>query len=49
MNNITFTFTSILQDIEIQKTFYNLLKEQGIDVKIESNEVPNAISRDFEY
>ena len=48
-NNITFTFTSILQDIEIQKTFYNLLKEQGIDVKIESNGVPNAISRDFEY
>ena len=36
---ITFTFTSILTDVSIQKRFFSLLAEQGIQVTIESNGV----------
>lgn len=48
-NKMTFTFTSILDDISIQKAFYRELINKGIKVKIQTNEVPYVISEDFEY
>lgn len=38
-NNLIFTFTSVLENINIQKGFFKYLEEQGIDVKVESNGV----------
>ena len=43
-NKMSFTFTSILNDNNIEKTFYNFLKSRGIKVKIESNGVLDDIS-----
>lgn len=43
-NKMSFTFTSILNDNNIEKTFYEFLKSRGIKVKIESNGVLNDIS-----
>ena len=43
-NKMSFTFTSILNDNNIEKTFYNFLKFRGIKVKIESNGVLDDIS-----
>ena len=43
-NKIVFTFTSILQDNKIEKAFYEFLKQKGIKVEIESNEVLDDIS-----
>ena len=36
-NKIVFTFTSILNNCEIEKYFYNFLKERKIEMEIESN------------
>ena len=36
-NKMVFTFTSILNNCEIEKYFYNFLKERKIEVEIESN------------
>ena len=44
-NKMSFTFTSILNDNNIEKTFYEFLKSKGINVKIESNGVLNDISK----
>lgn len=44
-NSIVFTFTSILNDVSIQKRFYEFLIDQGINVEIESNGVLDDISR----
>lgn len=44
-NKIVFTFTSILDDNSIEKTFYNFLKNHGIKVEIESNGVLDDISK----
>ena len=44
-NKMVFTFTSILNDNRIEKSFYNFLKEKRIEVKIESNGVLNDISK----
>ena len=41
---MVFTFTSILKDNKIQKSFYEFLKQKGIKVEIESNGVLNDIS-----
>lgn len=38
-NNLIFTFTSVLENINIQKGFFKYLEEQGIEVKVESNGV----------
>ena len=46
-NNMVFTFTSVLNDNKIEKGFYKFLKEQGINVKIESNGVLDDISREI--
>ena len=43
-NKMSFTFTSILNDNNIEKTFYEFLKCRGIKVKIESNGVLDDIS-----
>jgi len=43
-NKMSFTFTSILNDNKIEKTFYEFLKSRGIKVKIESNGVLDDIS-----
>lgn len=43
-DKIVFTFTSILQNTNIEKRFYNFLIEKGIKVKIESNGVLDDIS-----
>lgn len=48
-DKMTFTFTSILQDIRIQQAFYKTLISKGIKVKIQTNEVPYVISEDFQY
>lgn len=43
-NNIVFTFTSILNNNNIEKGFYNFLKERNINIKIESNGILDDIS-----
>ena len=43
-NNLTVSFTSILNNNKIEKRFYNLLLERNIPTKIESNGVLNDIS-----
>lgn len=45
-NKIVFTFTSILQNNQIEKRFYQFLKEKGIKIEIESNGVLDDISRE---
>ena len=43
-NKMVFTFTSIMQDNSIEKSFYKFLKEKGIKIEIESNGVLDDIS-----
>lgn len=43
-NKLVFTFTTILNDTNIEKRFYNFIKEQGINIQIESNGVLDVIS-----
>ena len=43
-NKMVFTFTSILQDSNIEKRFYEFLKEKQIKVEIESNGVLDVLS-----
>jgi len=43
-NKVSFTFTSILNDNKIEKSFYRFLKSKGINVNIESNGVLDDIS-----
>lgn len=45
-NKMVFTFTSILEDNQIEKRFYQFLKEKGIKIEIESNGVLDDISRE---
>ena len=47
-NKMVFTFTSILKDSSIEKYFYEFIKNKGIDIKIESNEVLDVISKENE-
>ncbi len=42
--NLILTFTSILKDSSIERTFFDFLIKQGIEVKIKSNGVKDAIS-----
>ena len=46
-DKMVFTFTSILDDNKIQKRFYEILKEKGIKVEIESNGVLDDISTEI--
>ena len=41
---MAFTFTSVLKDNNIEKTFYDFLTKRGIKVEIESNGVLDDIS-----
>ena len=43
-NKIVFTFTSILNDNKIEKTFYEFLMSKEIGVEVESNGVLDDIS-----
>ncbi len=43
-NNMVFTFTSILDNNNIEKKIYEFLTEKGIEIKIESNGVLDDIS-----
>ena len=43
-NKIVFTFTSILDDANIERKFYEFLQEKNIPVRIESNGVLDVIS-----
>ena len=45
-DKIVFTFTSILKDNNIEKCFYNFLKDRKIKVEIESNGVLDDISKE---
>ena len=45
--NMVFTFTSVLNNNNIEKSFYEFLTERGIDVKIESNGVLDDISTEI--
>ena len=44
-NHIVVTFTSILDNCDIEKQFYEFLTQKGISVKIESNGVLDVISK----
>ena len=43
-NEIVFTFTSILNNCDIEKEFYRFLKSRGINICIESNGVLDVVS-----
>ena len=43
-NEIVFTFTSILNNCDIEKGFYRFLKDRGINICIESNGVLDVVS-----
>jgi len=44
-DKLIFTFTSILEDISIEKGFFKYLEAQGIFVELESNEVHYDLSK----
>lgn len=44
-DNFVFTFTSILEDTSIEEAFFKYLKEQGIEIELESNGVQYDLSR----
>ena len=43
-NNLVFTFTSVLKDTDVEQSFCNKLKEEGIDIVLEGNGVHDFIS-----
>ena len=43
-NNLVFTFTSAMQDTEVEKEFCKKLKEEGINISVEGNGVHDFIS-----
>ena len=43
-NNLVFTFTSAMQDTEVEKEFCEKLKEEGINISVEGNGVHDFIS-----
>ena len=43
-NEIVFTFTSILDNCDIERHFFEFFKEKGVQIKIESNGVLDVIS-----
>ena len=43
-NDLVFTFTSVLQDTEVEEEFCKKLKEEGININIEGNGVHDFIS-----
>ena len=44
-NNLVFTFTSTLQDTEVEEAFCKKLREEGIDILVEGNGVHDFISK----
>ena len=43
LDRIAFTFTSVLDDNDIEKFFYNFLKSQNVKIQVESNEILDSI------
>lgn len=43
-NNLVFTFTSLMQNTEIEQEFCKKLREEGIDIEVEGNGVHDFIS-----
>jgi len=43
-NKLVLTFTSILVDISIENKFYELLKQENINIRVEGNGVSDVIS-----
>ena len=43
-NNLVFTFTSAMEDTEVEKEFCEKLKEEGINISVEGNGVHDFIS-----
>ncbi len=43
-NELVFTFTSTLENTDIEKTFYKQIKKQGIEISLEGNGVHDIIS-----
>ena len=43
-NDLVFTFTSVLEDDKIEKAFYEFIKSQNIEIRIEGNGVYDVIS-----
>ena len=43
-NNLVFTFTSVLENTDVEKEFCKKLKEEGIDILVEGNGVHDFIS-----
>lgn len=43
-NNLVFTFTSILQNTDVEQEFCRILKEEGIEISVEGNGVHDFIS-----
>ncbi len=43
-NNLVFTFTSILENCNIERAFYEFIKSQNIEIRTEGNGVYDAIS-----
>ena len=44
-NKMVMTFTSVLRDSDIEKYFYDFLRDRGIEVNVESNEVNEKINK----
>ena len=49
IDKLIFTFTSIINDNSIEKYFYNFLKKQKIEVKVESNQILDSIENGDKY
>ena len=43
VDKVVFTFTSVLNDNSIEKYFYNFLKLQNVQIKVESNQILDSI------
>ncbi len=43
LDKVIFTFTSILNDNDIERFFYNFLRSQNVKVEVESNEILDSI------
>ena len=43
-NNLVFTFTSLMQDTEVEQAFCKKLREEGINIEVEGNGVHDFIS-----
>ena len=43
-NNLVFTFTSVLENVDVEKEFCKILQQTGIQISVEGNGVHDIIS-----